>query len=28
MFTVEAKDVAEGDRIFESHGQWMKGHPR
>ena len=28
MFTVEAEDVAEGDRIFASHGQWMKGHPR
>jgi hypothetical protein len=28
MFTVGAEDVAEGDRIFASHGQWMKGHPR
>jgi hypothetical protein len=28
MFTVEAEDVAEGDRIFASHGPWMKGHPR
>ena len=28
MFTVEAEDVAEGDRIFASHAQWMKGHPR
>ena len=28
MFTVEAEDVAEGDRLFASHGQWMKGHPR
>ena len=28
MFTVGADDVAEGDRIFESHGKWMKGHPR
>jgi hypothetical protein len=28
MFTVGPNDVAEGDRIFASHGQWMKGHPR
>ena len=21
-------DVAEGDRIFESHVKWMTGHPR
>jgi hypothetical protein len=28
MFTVAAEDVAEGDRLFASHGQWMKGHPR
>ena len=28
MFTVESEDVAEGDRIFASHGEWMKGHPR
>ena len=28
MFTVEAENVAEGDRLFASHGQWMKGHPR
>jgi hypothetical protein len=28
MFTVGAEDVAEGDRLFASHGQWMKGHPR
>ena len=28
MFTVDAEDVAEGDRLFASHGQWMKGHPR
>ena len=27
-FTVAAEDVAEGDRLFASHGQWMKGHPR
>ena len=20
--------MAEGDRLFASHGQWMKGHPR
>ena len=28
MFTAEPDDVAEGDRIFASHGEWMKGHPR
>src|ERR1019366_7600633 len=28
MFTVGAEDVAEGDRIFASHGEWIKGHPR
>jgi hypothetical protein len=28
MLTVGAEDVAEGDRLFASHGQWMKGHPR
>jgi hypothetical protein len=28
MFTVGPADVAEGDRIFASHGQWMKGHSR
>ena len=28
MFTVSPDDVAEGDLIFASHGQWMKGHPR
>ena len=27
-FTVGSDDVAEGDRIFASHGEWMKGHPR
>ncbi len=27
-FTVGPDDVAEGDRIFASHGEWMKGHPR
>ena len=27
MFTVGPDDVAEGDRIFASHGEWMKGHP-
>ena len=26
--TVGPDDVAEGDRIFASHGEWMKGHPR
>ena len=28
MWTVNPEDVAEGDRIFASHGEWMKGHPR
>lgn len=28
MWTVEPDDVAEGDRIFESHGKWMTGHSR
>jgi hypothetical protein len=28
MFTVGPEDVAEGDRIFASHGEWMKGHSR
>ena len=28
MFTVGPDHVAEGDRIFASHGEWMKGHPR
>jgi hypothetical protein len=28
MFTVGPDDVAEGDRIFASHGEFMKGHPR
>jgi hypothetical protein len=28
MWTVGADDVAEMDRIFASHGTWMKGHPR
>ena len=28
MFTVGPDDVAEGDRILASHGEWMKGHPR
>ena len=28
MWTVPADDVAEGDRIFESHGKWMTGHSR
>jgi hypothetical protein len=28
MWTVGADDVAEGDRFFASHGEWMKGHPR
>ena len=28
MFTVGPDEVAEGDRIFASHGEWMKGHPR
>jgi hypothetical protein len=28
MATVGADDVAEGDRLFARHGEWMKGHPR
>src|SRR4051794_41929664 len=28
MWTVGPEDVAEGDRIFESHVDWMKGHSR
>jgi hypothetical protein len=28
MFTVGAEDVAEGDRIFASHSEWMKSHSR
>ena len=28
LATEEAYDVAEADRIFASHGEWMKGHPR
>jgi hypothetical protein len=28
MWTVGAEDVAEGDRIFASHSERMKGHPR
>src|SRR5919204_3353701 len=28
MWVVGPDDVAEGDRIFASHGEWMKGHPR
>src|SRR3712207_2332245 len=28
MWTVAPDDVAEGDRIFESHGKWMTGHQR
>ena len=28
VWTVPPDDVAEGDRIFESHGRWMTGHPR
>ena len=28
MWTVGPDEVAEGDRIFQSHGEWMKGHPR
>jgi len=27
-FTVGPDDVAEGDRLFASHAEWMKGHPR
>ena len=28
MLTAEADDEAEGDRIFASHAEWMKGHAR
>ncbi len=28
MWTVGPSDVAEGDRIFASHADWIKGHPR
>ena len=28
MWIVGPDDVAEGDRIFASHGEWMTGHPR
>ena len=28
MFTVGPDDVAEGDRLFASHGEFMEGHPR
>ena len=28
MWTVEPEDVAEGDHLFASHGEWMQGHPR
>ena len=28
MWTVGPEDVAEGDRIFASHVEWMQGHPR
>ena len=28
MITMGPDDVAEGDRLFVSHGEWMKGHPR
>jgi hypothetical protein len=28
MFTVGPHDVAEGDRLFASHGEFMKGRPR
>ncbi len=28
MWTVGAEQASEGDRIFESHAAWMKGHPR
>ena len=27
MWTMGPEDVAEGDRIFESHVAWMEGHP-
>lgn len=28
VWTVDAADEAEWDRIFASHGRWMTGHPR
>lgn len=28
MWTVGADDVSEWDRIFASHAEWMKDHPR
>jgi hypothetical protein len=28
MWTVDEGDVAEWDRIFASHAEWMTGHPR
>jgi hypothetical protein len=28
MYTVKAEDVPEWDRIFASHAEWMKDHPR
>jgi hypothetical protein len=28
MWIVGEDDVAEGDRLFASHAEWMKGHPR
>jgi hypothetical protein len=28
MWTVGPDDVAEGDRLFASHAEWIKGHPR
>ena len=28
VWTVEPDDVAEGDRLFAAHAEWMKGHPR
>jgi hypothetical protein len=28
MWVVGPDNVAEGDRIFESHARWMTGHPR
>lgn len=28
MITVGPDDVGEADRIFATHGEWMKGHPR
>ncbi len=28
LIAVEPGNVAEGDRLFASHGDWMKRHPR